>query len=436
MRVTRRSFLVGSGGAVAGAACGGQLAQQEPLLAASATADTDPWARVRAEFELDPEWLHFAGFLLAPHPRPVREAIARHRRGLDRNAALYVEQNLRPFTASTRAAAAAFLGAAADEVAMTDSTTMGLGTVYGGFALRPGQDVLTTTHDHYSTHEALRLRTERDGVSLRKVPLFEHSATATETEIVERLRAAVKPETRLVAVTWVHSSTGMKLPIAAMAQALAAINDQRDLADRALLAVDGVHGFGVDNFKVSDFGCDFFIAGCHKWVFGPRGTGIIWGRKQAWDAVTPTIPPFESAPFGAWLAGKTPNGPGAIMNSPGGFHSFEHRWALPEAFAFHDGIGRDAIAGRIHDLNRQLKEGLATMGHVTLHTPMSDALSAGITTFMIDGMKPGQVAEALHQKKIFATTTPYVESYARLAPGLLNTPAEVDTALAAIHALS
>jgi selenocysteine lyase/cysteine desulfurase len=123
------------------------------------------------------------------------------------------------------------------------------------------------------------------------------------------------------------------------------------------------------------------------------------------------------------------------MSSPGGFHSFEHRWALAEAFAFHERIGRDAIAARIHELNRQLKEGLATMSHVRQYTPMSDALSAGITTFMVDGMKPDQVQAALHEKKIFATTTPYVESYARLAPGLLNTPAEVDAALSAIKAL-
>ena len=434
MRVNRRQFLALGSSAVAGAACSGPLVGVGS--AAAAAANSDRWAAVRAEFELDWAWKHFAGFLLAPHPRPVREAIAQHRRALDRNPAEYVATQSSRYGESTRAAAAAFLGADADEIALTDSTTMGLGTLYGGFKLASGQDILTTTHDHYATHEALRLRAVRDGATLRKVALFEHSARASEAEIVERFRAAVRPSTRLVAITWVHSSSGMKLPVRALADALERLNANRDAAVRALLCVDGVHGFGVDNFQVADLGCDFYIAGCHKWIFGPRGTGLIWGRSQAWDAIVPTIPAFEMAPFRAWLQGETPSGPGAIMSTPGGFHSFEHRWALAEAFEFHDAIGRDAIAARIHQLNRQLKEGLSKMSHVEQFTPMSDELSAGITTFMVNGMAPREVVERLHEKKIFATTTPYAETYARLAPGLLNTPEEVDVALAEIRALA
>jgi selenocysteine lyase/cysteine desulfurase len=406
------------------------------VVSAPPLAQTDPWAAVRAEFELDPEWKHFAGFLLAPHPRIVRDAIERHRRALDRNTALYVEEKLPVYNDAIRAAAGAFLGADPNEIALTDSTTMGLGTVYGGFMLQPGQEILTTTHDHYSTHEALRMRAERDGLTLHEAALYDHGGKANEAEIVERFTAALTPKTRLVAITWVHSSTGVRLPVRAMSDALAKLNANRDPADRAILCVDGVHGFGVDDFRVADLGCDFFIAGCHKWIFGPRGTGLIWGRKAAWELVRPSIPPFEMQPFRAWIQGKTPSGPGAIMSSPGGFHSFEHRWAVAEAFEFHDGIGRAAIGGRIHALNRQLKEGLAQMKHVELFTPISDELSAGMTTFVVQGMKPDEVAKRLHAKKIFATTTPYANSYARLAPGILNTPEEVDVALSEIAALA
>lgn len=67
---------------------------------------------------------------------------------------------------------------------------------------------------------------------------------------------------------------------------------------------------------------------------------------------------------------------------------------------------------------------------------MSDALSAGITCFMLEGRSPEEVVGRLMAKKIVATTTPYENTYARLAPGLLNTPADVDTALAAIRELA
>ena len=64
---------------------------------------------------------------------------------------------------------ARYLGARAEEVALTDSTTMGLALLYSGLRLRRGQDVLTTEHDFLATHEGLRLLAERTGAKVRKV---------------------------------------------------------------------------------------------------------------------------------------------------------------------------------------------------------------------------------------------------------------------------
>jgi isopenicillin-N epimerase len=154
-----------------------------------------------------------------------------------------------------------------------------------------------------------------------------------------------------VAVTWVHSSTGVKLPIRRMADALADINRKRADADRVLLCVDGVHAFGVEQESMAELGCDFLVAGCHKWLFGPRGTGIVWGKEKAWSGHAGIIPSFEWAALEAWMHGKTPDGlPPGPRTSPGGFHSYEHRWALAEAFRFHRKIGKARVTARIHEL--------------------------------------------------------------------------------------
>ena len=79
-------------------------------------------------------------------------------------------------------------------------------------------------------------------------------------------------------MTWVHSSTGVRLPVAEYGAAIADLNRRRDRADRVLLCVDGVHGFGAVDVDLPDLGCDFLATGTHKWLFGPRGTGIVWGR--------------------------------------------------------------------------------------------------------------------------------------------------------------
>ena len=225
-------------------------------------------------------------------------------------------------------------------------------------------------------------------------------------------------------------------PVRAIADVVAAANGKRTADKRILLCVDGVHGFGVEDVTMPDLGCDFFAAGTHKWMFGPRGTGVLWGRTEHWAMMQPTIPDFGFHSFHAWLDGAPPAPITAERMSPGGFHSFEHRWAQGEAFEFHKSIGKAKIAARIHELNRQAKQGLAAMKHVKLHTPIADEISAGMTCFEVAGIPPKEVVKRLHDKKIIATTTPYVTSYARLAPGVLNSPADVDAALREIRAMA
>jgi selenocysteine lyase/cysteine desulfurase len=425
MKLDRRDFLsrVTAGAALA----------VTPKPAPAASSD---WAAVRNEFLLSREHIHLALMLLTSHPRPVREAIERHRRRLDENPAEYFEEKFFVADGETRAAAARYMGGAAEHIALTDSTTMGLGVLYGGLVLKPGQEVVCTTHDHYATHESLRLRAARTaGVRVRKVPLYDKPEEVSEEEATKRLMAAVGPKTRVVGVTWVHSSTGVKLPIRRFATAIEELNKKRSEGDRVIFCVDGVHGFGVERESPEELGCDFFSAGCHKWIFGPRGTGVLWGRPTAWKNHTGLIPSFEKVPYESWMKGVAPVAPGGVMATPGGFHSFEHRWALGEAFAFHQRLGRERVTARIHELAKQCKEGLAAMPNVTLHTPKSEALSAGLVCFEVKGVKAPEVIKRLQAQKIVASVTPYATEYARFSPGILNTPEELDKVLRQVRAM-
>ena len=435
--MNRRAFLLRTGLALGA----GAFAAGLPLSGLGAAPDlpsrTTSWEEIRDLFPLSRDIIHMAGFFLASHPAPVGKAIEMHRRRLDDNPIGYWIDHSEQLEAAVLHAASEYLGANPVDIALTDSTTMGLGLLYGGLALKDGQEILTTVHDHYSTEMSLKLRAQRTGASIRQIPLYRALATVSSGEIVDTLAKAVGPRTRIVAVTWVHSSTGLKLPIREMAEALATLNAGRADADRALLCVDAVHGLGVEDVRMADLGCDFFIAGTHKWLFGPRGTGLVWGHHAAWPAANAIIPTFNHEAYGIWMKeippAKIPYG--AIM-TPGGFHSFEHRWALTEAFRLHQAIGKARVVDRIRALNDQCKEGLAAMRRVTLHTPRSAALSAGIVCFEVNGWKPDQVVKQLRTRGIMASVTPYATQYVRLAPSLLTSPEEVDKTLEEIRRIS
>jgi selenocysteine lyase/cysteine desulfurase len=301
---------------------------------------------------------------------------------------------------------------------------MGLGLLYTRLELKPTEEVLTTEHDFYATHEALRL----SGARVRRVRLYDDPRRASADEIVTRLRRAVSERTRVVALTWVHSSTGVKLPIRAIADAL---------PDRVLICVDGVHGFGSEANSARELRCDAFVSGCHKWLYGPRGTGVLWANGRVRELMRPTIPSFDDGvSYSAWLSGTSPTGiaDGARL-TPGGFHSFEHRWALPEAFHFHDAIGRARVKARVRALAQRLQAQLSEIRSVRPRTPSSGAVSAGLVCFEVTGVDPAVVVQRLAARGIVASVTPYAQRYVRLGPGIVNTAAEIDAAVRAIRAL-
>ncbi len=441
----RRRFLRNAGAtATAGiaAACG--LAPQGTREAGDASSDPGPpfdpksWPSVRQQFDIADRPIDLSALYIATHPRPVREAIAEHRRGLDREPTLYLRRHSTERSDATIRAAAGYLGAERDDVALTDSTTMGLGLLYNGLELRPGDDVLTTDHDYYVTHEALRQAAAGSGATVRKIPLYEEIEDASEQEIVGRIVSAIRPETRALALTWVHSSTGLKLPVAEISAAVRSINDERDAPDRVLICVDGVHGLGIEDVTIDDLGCDFFAAGTHKWVFAPRGTGILWGRGEAWARTRPLIPSFlDDDSWDAWGTDEGPAGrPDGERMTPGGFKPYEHRWAMAPAFEFLRAIGKDRIQERTHAMARQAKEGLAGMSGVELVTPVDERLSSGLVCFDVEGWSAESAVDALRDRGIVATAAPYAVSHVRLAPSIRNTPEEVDEALRAVHEIA
>jgi selenocysteine lyase/cysteine desulfurase len=426
----RRDFLVRTGLALGAALLAGAWPAGTRSALSSPALDLGTWEAVRRQFNLVPELIHLSSFFLSSHPAPVRDAIERHRRELDRDPIDYWFAQVEPLEAAVLQSAADYLGVAPTDIALTDSTTMGLGLLYGGLTLQPGQEILSTIHDHYSTELALRHRAERTGTGFRQIPLYRDLAAVSAEEIVETLAKAVRPQTRIVAVTWVHSSTGLKLPIRAMADALARLNASRDERDRVLLCVDGVHGLGVEGARLPELGCDFFIAGCHKWLFGPRGTGLVWGHPRAWPVANPIIPTFDLDAYHIWMNEIPPKAlPKAALMTPGGFHSFEHRWALAEAFRFHQTIGKGRVQERIHRLNDQIKAGLVDIPGITLRTPRSGDLSAGIVCFDIAGWTPERAVEHLKTRRILASVTPYATKHVRMAPSLVTSADEIVTTL-------
>src|SRR5688572_18699072 len=107
--MNRRNFLFGAGASLAAATL------DAPRLEAAApldrTNESTRWRTVRSQFDqLSPDYIHLSSFFIASHPRPVRDAIEKHRRSIDENPFVYLEEHMFEMPAKIQAAVAEYAG--------------------------------------------------------------------------------------------------------------------------------------------------------------------------------------------------------------------------------------------------------------------------------------------------------------------------------------
>lgn len=391
---------------------------------------TDKWKAVRRQFRLNSDLAHFATLVFTSHPTPVATAIQYHRDMLDAEGFRYFMEESAALKLASLEAAARYFCVPSGLVALTTGTTMGLAQVLGGVKMRPDQHMLTSINEHPAIVETLKLRGHRDGRQVfGQVPLFKNSRHVTSGEILANLERAITVETRVLALTWVYSSDGVKLPIAEIASLVATVNANRKADDRLLFFVDGVHGFGIEDVTFPLLDCDVFVAGCHKSLFGPRGTGVIYGKASAWAEIVPLV---------ALLAGSGGAKNPAWEHIPGGVRAYEHQWALAAAFDYHIGVLRKPeVHARIRNFVRSFRTELTSIPKVTVVTPDAPELTSGLICLDVEGYTAAAVVEELKRDGVIASTSApdrsgVNPSHVRFAVSVLNDDADfsrVSTAL-------
>ena len=167
-----------------------------------------------------------------------------------------------------RSAYAGLLGARAQDVALTTSTSEGIVRVLLGLGLRDGDEIVTAPDEHPGLLGPLAAARNRLGVTIR-------------TAAFEDLADAVTPATRLVACSHVSWVTGQLAP--------AALSD----IDAPVL-LDGAQGVGAVDVDLEALGCAFYAGSGQKWACGPVGTGMLWVSPTWQDRLAATGPTYSA----------------------------------------------------------------------------------------------------------------------------------------------
>ncbi len=313
----------------------------------------------------------------------------------------------------TTAAAARLLNADAQDVVLTHGTTEGVDVVLHGLGWEPGDELLTCDLEHPALDEPAALLAERRGVSVRRVRL---SPKASADEALDTIRGAITPRTRLLALSHIMYTCGLKLPAAGIARAAHEAG--------AMVLFDGAQSGGHVRLDMAETDADFYAVSGQKWLLGPAGTGALYVRRDRHELLAPLV----RSPGVGFFTGLE-----ALRLTSG---STPLQAGLAEAVDVYEELGPQRAEARIRELAARLRDGLSEIRGVAVTGPDDPEASCGLTAIEADGWAAGDLADALWERHRVAARTVGYPAGVRFSTAAFNDEGDVDRALEAVRMLT
>lgn len=280
------------------------------------------------------------------------------------------------------------IGATQNEITFTRNTTEAMWTVIESLPNSASKTLVFSDVEHDAAYVNAYYAHVYKGLKSIKVNLVDILNDDRFSELcVERIVKAVDNKTRLVVMSQIIYSCGLELPVAAITSACKQKNPD------VLILVDGAHTFGQTPINVSEIKSDFYITAGHKWLCGPRGSGIMYCseavRKQERLNIRPTgmcFAPLLYEPRATEIVGT--DNPRFERYKLGferliEFGTIEESVliGLNEALRFYKMIGVEQIHNRIGDLTTQLRCSLKELPGIELIPLHTVHNGCGIVSF-------------------------------------------------------
>ncbi|MEM6316195.1 MAG: aminotransferase class V-fold PLP-dependent enzyme [Bacteroidota bacterium] len=338
--------------------------------------DESFWELVKSQFRFAPELRYFNNASLGACPITVQEATKDFRDTLDGFPSKYMWGGWLEEKERTRQLVADYLSVSTEEIALIHNTTEGMNLIARSFDLQPGDEVILADHEHTSGRICWEVFQETKGVKLVRpeLPLMPRSIE----EVVEVYRRAITPKTKVISMCHIVNTNGMMLPV----KEVSAMAHERGI----FVAVDGAQSAGMVDIDLHDLGCDFYTASAHKWLFAPKGIGILYAKESSQTQLKPLIVcrGYEDPSIRRLENYNTRNLPELL--------------GLGAAVEFCNQIGKKKISDRSYELKAYFRSKMMDKSTFNLKSPELDDLSAAIQVVEVVGKKVQKVKKQLFKK--------------------------------------
>lgn len=331
----------------------------------SITRDEAFWYQVSKAYTLTSEYLNLENGYYSLMSDEVLEAQQKNMQRVNESPSWHMRKVMEPQRKRIKNELADFAGVTAEEIAILRNTTEALNILLLGIDIPSGGEILYNVQDYFSMKEAIEMRARRSNVTARRLNLELNKMS--DTEIVQAYANAISPQTKVLLVTHLINVTGQILPV----RSLVEMAESKGVE----VIVDAAHSFGHIPYKIPDLGCKYLGTSLHKWLGAPLGTGLMYVEKDRIEKVEPLI--------------------GCTAYKHTDIRKFEYFGTHPAhtdltisaALRFHQALGAEVIAARLHYLKRYWTDQVAKLPGLKVQTPLEEGRSCAIANVFLEGWK-------------------------------------------------
>ena len=283
-----------------------------------------------------------------------------------------------------RAKLGAWLRVSPDEVAFTDNASHSVAIVSSGLDWRSGDEILMSEEEHPALLLNFYYLQDR-GVAVKRFGL--HPDPERQLTLLAK---EVGPRTRLIAASHVTALTGIRIPVGE----ICSFARERGI----LTLIDGAQAVGEIDVNVASIAPDFYVSNGHKWIHGPKGTGILVVRKASLDAVRPLQLGTGAAAY------PLPDGTRVVLDKTARRFEYATRHlgsfgGLLYALDWLESIGLANIQDHARELTAYAKERIRALPGARLRTPEAWSESSAMVGFSIDDVDGVDLREWMRWNK-------------------------------------
>jgi len=376
------------------------------LTPQQAALDEDYWSVIQNAFTVTRGIINLNNGGVSPSPRIVTEALVRYIWQQEDATAYTMWQILEPQSETIRTGLAEMFGCDREEIAITRNASESLEILLMGMDFKAGDEILTTTQDYPRMLTTLRQREKREGLVLMLIQI--PVPPKNLNDIASLFEKGITNRTKLILMSHQINLTGQITPVKAVCDMARAKGIET--------IVDGAHSFGQFDFKQKDLGCDYFGTSLHKWLYAPKGTGMLYVKREKIEKLWPL------------MAAESKQAGDIRKFEEIGTHSAAPKLAIGEAMLFHNGIGGKRKEARLRYLSRYWMNRIKDVPKIRFNTSFDPAQSCAIANVNIEGVDPSAVGSYLFgTHRIFTTPIIHEEFKGiRITPNVYITLGELD----------